>query len=155
MAAKQSAVDDFMDYVDVGCPVFDSSSTPLIDLYFHHTDLLRHDRLLRELSLLVRQPTLLLLVLLATKPLFPQPSQKRYKAGKEVGPIYGLWPGSCLSAIAALKSPRWEDYEYTLIPGEGRTTLSWLGVGCAEAETMEGSDKAPYLSEIDYPPVPQ
>ena len=44
---------------------------------------------------------------------------------KGTGEVVGLWPGSTLHCIEAMRSPRWEDYEYTYID---------------ELETSEGSN---------------
>ncbi|KAK4548067.1 hypothetical protein LTR36_010787 [Oleoguttula mirabilis] len=48
--------------------------------------------------------------------------------------VTGLWPGSCLHCIEALRSPRWEDYEYEYVPEENGAEvnqLAWLGNGWA------------------------
>ncbi|KAM0787268.1 hypothetical protein ACM66B_006503 [Microbotryomycetes sp. NB124-2] len=78
-----------------------------------------------------------------------------YKAGRELGPVIGLWPGSCLHAIKTLKHPRWEDFDYTQAGQANR--FAWLGNGAAEEEIggpETGLDRAFYLNEIDQPPVP-
>ncbi|KAI1181161.1 flavin-binding monooxygenase [Nemania sp. FL0916] len=43
--------------------------------------------------------------------------------------IIGLWPGSCLHAIEALRAPRWEDFEWESRDGAGSNMLRWLGNG--------------------------
>lgn len=46
--------------------------------------------------------------------------------------VTGLWPGSTLHCIEALRSPRWEDYEYEHLSeenGSESNALSWLGNG--------------------------
>ncbi|KAK4048940.1 hypothetical protein OIV83_004496 [Microbotryomycetes sp. JL201] len=78
-----------------------------------------------------------------------------YKAGRELGPVIGLWPGSCLHAIKALKHPRWEDFDYQQRGQPNR--FAWLGNGSAEEENGppdSGLDRAFYLNEVDIPPVP-
>lgn len=43
--------------------------------------------------------------------------------------IVGLWPGSTLHALEALRAPRWEDYDWESRDGEGANRLRWLGNG--------------------------
>ncbi|KAJ6520167.1 FAD/NAD-binding domain-containing protein [Mycena sanguinolenta] len=76
-----------------------------------------------------------------------------YKAGKEEGRIVALWPGSCLHAVRALEHPRWEDYTYEPLDGH-RNRFFWAGNGTTVAEETPGADKAWYLDEVDFPPVP-
>lgn len=48
------------------------------------------------------------------------------------GEVTGLWPGSTLHCIEALRSPRWEDFEYTYLhelQGKETNQLAWLGNG--------------------------
>ena len=48
--------------------------------------------------------------------------------------VTGLWPGSTLHCIEALRSPRWEDYEYEYRAEENGSEinqLAWLGNGWA------------------------
>jgi len=42
------------------------------------------------------------------------------------GRVTALWPGSSLHAVAALKKPRWEDYEYTYVDDN---PFGWFGDG--------------------------
>ncbi|KAK4053878.1 hypothetical protein OIO90_003715 [Microbotryomycetes sp. JL221] len=106
IAAKQEAVDDFMQFVDT---------------YFQQT-------------------------------VYSEKCRSWYKAGREVGPVTGLWPGSCLHAIKTLKHPRWEDFEYVRSGQANR--FAWLGCGAAAEELGDTGDRAFYLNEIDQPPVP-
>ncbi|EJD50391.1 FAD/NAD(P)-binding domain-containing protein [Auricularia subglabra TFB-10046 SS5] len=76
-----------------------------------------------------------------------------YKLGKEEGKITALWPGSCLHAVLALEHPRWEDYNYTYCDGV-RNRFHWLGNGWTVNERDGTGDRAWYLNNIDYPPVP-
>lgn len=43
--------------------------------------------------------------------------------------ITGLWPGSALHALEALRAPRWEDFDYEGLEGEGGNRMKWLGDG--------------------------
>lgn len=50
--------------------------------------------------------------------------------GKSGDFVTGLWPGSTLHCIEALRSPRWEDYEYEYRPEENGAEvnqMAWLG----------------------------
>lgn len=48
--------------------------------------------------------------------------------------VTGLWPGSTLHALEALRAPRWEDYEWeTLAGGPDVNRLAWLGDGSSLA----------------------
>lgn len=50
-----------------------------------------------------------------------------YKAGGH-GTIRTLWPGSSQHAVAALREPRWEDWEYERDPAY-KHSMAWLGDG--------------------------
>ncbi|KIP12732.1 hypothetical protein PHLGIDRAFT_123818 [Phlebiopsis gigantea 11061_1 CR5-6] len=78
-----------------------------------------------------------------------------YKMGKEEGRVVGLWPGSCLHALLALKEPRWEDFNYQRIDGS-RNRLRWLGNGMTYNEQHSTGDRAWYLNDenVDIPPAP-
>ncbi|ORY11580.1 hypothetical protein BCR34DRAFT_317538, partial [Clohesyomyces aquaticus] len=82
------------------------------------------------------------------------------------GEVVGLWPGSTLHCIEAMRSPRWEDFEYTFLDEyedeevdttqpttttrrrkrrDGKVNqLSWLGNGWSHNQT-EGKHLAWYL----------
>lgn len=64
--------------------------------------------------------------------------------------IMGLWPGSTLHALDALRSPRWEDFLYEPAETTGNA-LHWLGNGWSVAQT-EG-DPSWYINpdEVDWP----
>ena len=78
--------------------------------------------------------------------------------------IVGLWPGSNMHAVEALRSVRWEDYEYEFdVPGDDpvrANRLAWLGDGWSELQLPpnEGGrgDVAYYLEPEfqDYPAAP-
>ncbi|KAI0077436.1 FAD/NAD-binding domain-containing protein [Panus rudis PR-1116 ss-1] len=74
-----------------------------------------------------------------------------YKMGKEEGRIVGLWPGSCLHALRALKHPRWEDYNYERID-KMKNRFYWLGDGSTYNEKHMTGDRAWYLNDVDFPP---
>ncbi|KAI0688653.1 FAD/NAD-binding domain-containing protein [Cytidiella melzeri] len=76
-----------------------------------------------------------------------------YKMGKEEGRVVGLWPGSCLHALLALKHPRWEDFTYERLDGQ-RNRMHWLGNGMTHNEERMVGDRAWYLSDdaVDVPP---
>jgi len=91
---------------------------------------------------------------------FSEECNSWYK-NKRDGSIVGLWPGSTLHCVEALRSPRWEDFEYTY-HGEGENgrnglwdalgvgkkkrvnQLKWLGNG-SSVKQVEGKDLAWYL----------
>jgi hypothetical protein len=64
--------------------------------------------------------------------------------------ITGLWPGSTLHALEALRAPRWEDFEWDSLEAAGNR-LKWLGNGWSVTHTKEesgdgfGGDPAWYL----------
>jgi hypothetical protein len=66
--------------------------------------------------------------------------------------IIGLWPGSTLHALEALRAPRWEDFVYESIDAEGAANgLRWLGNGWSE--TQKTGDPSWYLNpdEVEVP----
>ncbi|KAF8498886.1 FAD/NAD(P)-binding domain-containing protein [Gautieria morchelliformis] len=77
-----------------------------------------------------------------------------YKMGKEEGRVAGLWPGSCLHAVRTLAHPRWEDFNYEPLDGR-QNRFYWLGDGWTVNEREGSGNRAWYLDEIDYPPVPE
>lgn len=88
---------------------------------------------------------------------------------KTSGAVVGLWPGSTLHCVEALRSPRWEDFEYVYIgelhgvAGEGDVgvtggevnRMAWLGNGWS-VNQMEEKDMAWYLYPdfLDSPVAP-
>jgi hypothetical protein len=68
--------------------------------------------------------------------------------------IIGLWPGSTVHAIEAMRSPRWEDFEYEYDQeASGDRLLKWLGSGWSELQLREGGDISYYI-EPEYVDVP-
>lgn len=54
--------------------------------------------------------------------------------------VTGLWPGSTLHCIEAMRSPRWEDYEYEYFEEENGAEgnrMGWLGNGWAVTQLGE------------------
>lgn len=67
-----------------------------------------------------------------------------YRKGNKVT---GLWPGSTLHCIEALRSPRWEDYDYEYLPEESGheiNQMGWLGNGWS-INQLEEHDMGWYL----------
>ena len=65
--------------------------------------------------------------------------------------ICGLWPGSTLHALEALRSPRWEDWEYENTDEAKGNPLRWLGNGWSE--TQKDGDPSWYIHprEVEVP----
>ncbi|KAI0397022.1 flavin-binding monooxygenase [Xylariaceae sp. FL0594] len=57
--------------------------------------------------------------------------------------ITGLWPGSTLHAIEALRAPRWEDYDWESRDGPKANMLRWLGNGSSVTHTETESQGGP------------
>ncbi|KAM0276426.1 hypothetical protein ACHAQH_006778 [Verticillium albo-atrum] len=64
--------------------------------------------------------------------------------------IVGLWPGSSLHCLEALRAPRWEDYTFESVEPKGNL-LRWLGSG--SSLTLSEGDPAWYLEprDVDVP----
>lgn len=95
------------------------------------------------------------------KTVFSEECRSWYK-NKKTGEVVGLWPGSTLHCIETMRSPRWEDFEYTYtdeygdngrqdpsIEGEGGkrkrvNKLAFLGNGWS-VNQLEEKDVAWYL----------
>ncbi|UZJ57599.1 hypothetical protein CBS101457_006919 [Exobasidium rhododendri] len=86
---------------------------------------------------------------------FGQPVRSWYKAGAVQGPVYALWPGSCVHAVRTLSNPRWEDFNFTKFENphsEQRTNrFDYLGNGSTVEEEMidgvVGEETAWYITE--------
>ncbi|PVH67865.1 flavin-binding monooxygenase [Cadophora sp. DSE1049] len=75
-----------------------------------------------------------------------------YKVGRGEGQrVIALWPGSTQHCLEALRSPRWEDFDFE--SGEDNR-LRWLGNGISTANVPGGSDPAFYVDPgyVDTPP---
>jgi hypothetical protein len=66
-----------------------------------------------------------------------------YRKGDKVT---GLWPGSALHCMEALRSPRWEDFEYEYLSESDseENQLAWLGNGWT-LNQLENRDLAWYF----------
>ncbi|GAP90974.1 putative flavin-binding monooxygenase [Rosellinia necatrix] len=64
-----------------------------------------------------------------------------YKSGGGGDRIVGLWPGSTLHALEALRSPRWEDFEWESRDGPGANRLRWLGNGWSVTHVKAGEER--------------
>ncbi|KAI3339944.1 flavin-binding monooxygenase [Ustulina deusta] len=75
------------------------------------------------------------------------------------GRIIGLWPGSTLHALEALRAPRWEDFDWESRDGPRANMLRWLGNGWSVTHTKadegqeHGGDPAWYIEPrfVDVP----
>ena len=78
------------------------------------------------------------------KTVYSEECSSWYKTGRPNGRVTGLWPGSSLHAIHALRSPRWEDFEYTYVQGNAYGSF---GDGWSERDRSE-LDRAYYLKDV-------
>ncbi|KAF1941982.1 FAD/NAD(P)-binding domain-containing protein [Clathrospora elynae] len=98
---------------------------------------------------------------------FTEECRSWYK-NKGTGEVVGLWPGSTLHCVEAMRSPRWEDFEYVYlndlegVEGDGlhgvgskSNRLAWLGNGWS-VNQLEVRDLAWYLYPefLDKPVAP-
>ncbi|KAI1497595.1 flavin-binding monooxygenase [Biscogniauxia marginata] len=61
-----------------------------------------------------------------------------YKSKEGGGDVVtGLWPGSTLHALEALRAPRWEDYEWESTADNQGNLLRWLGNGFSLTHTQK------------------
>ncbi|KAI8934698.1 hypothetical protein NX059_008387 [Plenodomus lindquistii] len=78
---------------------------------------------------------------------FAEECRSWYK-NRGTGEVVGLWPGSTLHCVEALRSVRWEDFEYVYLGeeegGAEVNQLAWLGNGWS-VKQIEGRDLAWYL----------
>lgn len=71
-----------------------------------------------------------------------------YKSGRSTGPVTALWPGSTLHALETLKTPRWEDFNFDLLPNSKGKRFHYLGNGSVEADDPESKeDRAWYITK--------
>jgi cation diffusion facilitator CzcD-associated flavoprotein CzcO len=81
--------------------------------------------------------------------------------GQSGSTITGLLPGSTLHCIEAMRSPRWEDYEYEYLPEENGAKINqmgWLGNGWGAQQLRQPAVRTEDLSfyvlpEFQDPPV--
>lgn len=79
-----------------------------------------------------------------------------YNGGRAGGRIHGVWPGSAGHVTAVRREPRWEDWEYEYLDGEGGVSANrfawYFGNGWTRKEADPESDMTSYLrvpDEID------
>ncbi|KAI1093940.1 flavin-binding monooxygenase [Rostrohypoxylon terebratum] len=98
------------------------------------------------------------------KTVYTDPCHSWYKSeGGSGDRITGLWPGSTLHALEALRAPRWEDFDFESIEGAGENRMRWLGNGSSithmqgEGDNEWAGDPAWYIEPrfIDFPPLNQ
>ncbi|KAF2494389.1 cyclohexanone monooxygenase [Lophium mytilinum] len=87
-----------------------------------------------------------------TKTIYTQPCKSWMKRGKEDGRVVTLWSGSCIHATVAFENPRWEDFNYDLMPEIVGNEYSWLGNGHTLAQHEERVTTE-YLDKVNIPPV--
>ena len=69
------------------------------------------------------------------KTVFTLPCRSWYKRGTADGPVAALWPGSSpLHFVMVPDKPRFEDYDYTYLGGNG---MGWIDNGLTVAENDE------------------
>lgn len=68
------------------------------------------------------------------------------------GRIVALWPGSSLHARVVLEYPRFEDYEYKLLPTAGDDPMAYFGNGLTVGQE-KGENTTSYLDNVDIPPI--
>ena len=74
---------------------------------------------------------------------------KKTPQGSSGSIVTGLWPGSTLHCIDALRSPRWEDYNYEYHPEENGASvnqLAFLGNGWGAKQL----DEKPELAALSF-----
>jgi hypothetical protein len=74
---------------------------------------------------------------------FAEECNSWYKS-KQDGKVVGLWPGSTLHCVEAMRSPRWEDYEYVYrdeLPTEAELRAGGGAIADADADAYcDGGD---------------
>ncbi|KAL4966984.1 flavin-containing monooxygenase [Aspergillus stella-maris] len=62
-----------------------------------------------------------------------------YKRGMIDGPVVAIYGGTSFHYIEALRNPRWEDYEVSLLPAPSTNRFAYLGNGFTMREEKNGS----------------
>ena len=70
----------------------------------------------------------------------------------EEGRIVALWPGSSLHAQVVLEYPRFEDFEYALLPEAEGDQMAYFGNGLTVSQEKDEKTTA-YLDKVDIPPI--
>ncbi len=68
------------------------------------------------------------------------------------GRIVALWPGSSLHAQVVLETPRFEDFEYKLLPETQGDPMAYFGSGLTTSQEKDEKTTA-YLDDLDIPPI--
>lgn len=71
--------------------------------------------------------------------------------GDPNGRLLAIWPGSQLHGSFVFDNPRWEDYEYEILPTLKGNPLEWLGNGLTKGQ-IAGENTTYYLDNA-YVPV--
>ncbi|KAH3907723.1 hypothetical protein HBI56_181320 [Parastagonospora nodorum] len=80
--------------------------------------------------------------------IFTQSCASWYKQGKSGDSrVVTPWPGSSVHARKALRSPRYEDFIYEVLPEVQDNCLAWLGNGMTQAQ-MQSEDTTDYLDGV-------
>ncbi|KIX06719.1 uncharacterized protein Z518_04695 [Rhinocladiella mackenziei CBS 650.93] len=83
------------------------------------------------------------------KTVFTQPCNSWFKRGTKDGRVVANWPGSGVHSRKALLNPRWEDFDYELMPEIEGNRLGWLGNGMTVAQ-RDGTWATDYLDLKQY-----
>jgi hypothetical protein len=87
------------------------------------------------------------------KTVFTQPCNSWFKRGTSDGRVVANWPGSGVHARKTLQNPRWEDFDWAIIPTLASDPLAWMGNGLTVAQA-NGTFTTDYLdtkNTIDRP----
>ncbi|KIW76442.1 hypothetical protein Z517_11188 [Fonsecaea pedrosoi CBS 271.37] len=68
------------------------------------------------------------------KTVFTQPCNSWFKRGTVDGRVVANWPGSGVHSRKTLLNPRWEDFDYEVMPEIEENVLGWMGNGMTVAQ---------------------
>lgn len=82
-----------------------------------------------------------------------------YKRG-ETNRIAVIWPGSSLHAMEAMRSPRWEDWDYTYKGEDGQggdhvNRMAWLGNGWSALQLDDSAGDVSYFVQEHHVDIPE
>lgn len=63
-----------------------------------------------------------------------------------------MWPGCLQHARITYANPRWEDFEYEMLPDLEDNPMAWLGNGLTVA-LVQGGNVTDHLDEVQIPPI--
>lgn len=78
------------------------------------------------------------------KTVFTQNCNSWFKRGTQDGRVVANWPGSGVHSHKTLANPRWEDFDWELMPEMEQNPLAWMGNGLTSAQA-NGTDAVEYL----------